>query len=84
MTLADRLPAGRPAAREAAGLSPTVAEALDHAHRQGVVHRDVKPSNIMLDATGRPHVMDFGLAKRDAGEVDHDDGRPGRWARRPT
>jgi serine/threonine protein kinase len=34
-----------------------------------VVHRDVKPSNILLDNENKPHLMDFGLAKRDAGEV---------------
>jgi WD40 repeat protein/tRNA A-37 threonylcarbamoyl transferase component Bud32 len=69
VTLADRLTAGGLSFREAAGLVAAVAEALEHAHRQGIVHRDVKPSNIMLRADGAPVVMDFGLAKRAAGEI---------------
>ncbi len=38
------------------------AEAVHHAHEQGVIHRDLKPQNLMLDAKGRVYVMDFGLA----------------------
>jgi WD40 repeat protein/tRNA A-37 threonylcarbamoyl transferase component Bud32 len=69
LTLADLLTGRRLPPREAAELLAAVADALDYAHRQGIVHRDVKPSNIMLDAEDRPHLMDFGLAKRDAGEI---------------
>lgn len=55
--------------RRAATLVSAIAHALDSAHRLGVVHRDVKPSNIQIDAAGRPHVMDFGLAKLETDET---------------
>ncbi len=54
--------------RSAAELIVRIAQALDFAHRHGVVHRDIKPSNIMIDSLGQPHLMDFGLAKWDADE----------------
>ncbi|TVS21142.1 MAG: serine/threonine protein kinase, partial [Planctomycetaceae bacterium] len=69
MTLADRVSAGRLRVDESVNVIITLAEALDYAHSHGVVHRDVKPSNILIDETGAPRLMDFGLAKREAGEI---------------
>ncbi len=50
--------------RTTARIIRDLADALDHAHRRGVVHRDLKPSNILIDAAGRPRLTDFGLARR--------------------
>jgi hypothetical protein len=53
--------------RMAARIGVQAAEALDHAHQLGVVHRDVKPGNLLVDATGNLWVTDFGLARFDTG-----------------
>src|SRR5262249_46146812 len=64
-TLAQRLKANRPSVAEAVQLVATVAEALHHAHKHGLVHRDIKPGNLLLDRSGQPYVADFGLALRE-------------------
>lgn len=68
-SLEDRLEESQPTPREAAELMAKLADAMDHAHQTGVIHRDLKPGNILFDGTGEPKITDFGLAKK-VGEDD--------------
>ncbi|MEQ1859666.1 MAG: bifunctional serine/threonine-protein kinase/formylglycine-generating enzyme family protein [Chthoniobacteraceae bacterium] len=61
--LAARLQAGPLPPEDALAIVRQVCDALEFAHSQGVVHRDIKPGNVLLDATGRVKVTDFGIAQ---------------------
>jgi serine/threonine protein kinase/formylglycine-generating enzyme required for sulfatase activity len=63
--LRARTKQSRPSVLESVAIVARVAEALHHAHQRGLVHRDVKPANILLDGAGRPYLADFGLALRE-------------------
>src|ERR1700722_4292849 len=64
---------------ECAELVSTIAEALHYAHKQGIIHRDPKPGNILLDKSGKPFIADFGLALR-----EQDVGKGPRYAGTPA
>jgi serine/threonine protein kinase len=68
-TLDGWLTGQRLTAREAATLCAKLSDALHHAHEAGVIHRDLKPGNIMIDLHGEPHLMDFGMARRQRGDA---------------
>ena len=67
--LSKRLEGGVISPREAATWLRQIADAVQFAHQAGVIHRDLKPRNILLDASDRPRVTDFGLAKIIADET---------------
>src|SRR6266700_2551654 len=62
-SLLDAAPALRSEPRRAIALTAKVARAVQYAHEQGILHRDLKPGNILLDGRDEPMVSDFGLAK---------------------
>ncbi len=66
-SLADRIERGVLSLREIETLLRQMASALDYAHRQGVIHRDIKPDNILLDKEGHALLADFGIVKLTSG-----------------
>jgi len=72
LNVREAMRAGRIGPREALAIVPQICDALQYAHDRGVVHRDVKPENVLIDREGRVKVADFGLAKlvgRDTGNA---------------
>jgi serine/threonine protein kinase/formylglycine-generating enzyme required for sulfatase activity len=65
MDLAAKMRQKRVTPADALALIAHVSEALHHAHQRGLIHRDIKPDNILIDTDGHPHVVDFGLAWRE-------------------
>jgi serine/threonine protein kinase len=68
-SLADAIDDGPFEPRRAARIIASLADALHAAHQQGIVHRDVKPANVLLDSADRPHLTDFGLARLAASSI---------------
>ncbi len=68
-SLEDRIEESPLSPRESAELVAKLAEAMDHAHQARVIHRDLKPGNVLFDENGEPKITDFGLAKK-VGEDD--------------
>ncbi|MGI8576164.1 MAG: serine/threonine-protein kinase [Egibacteraceae bacterium] len=69
-TLRERIAVGPSEPEVVRAMGIALADALDHAHNAGVVHRDVKPANILIDETGLPHLADFGIAGTDEAAGD--------------
>ncbi len=79
-TLSSLLDKGPLAPRETVRIGTEIADALEYAHHLGVVHRDVKPANILIRKDGAAKIADFGVARLDSSELTH----TGQWVGSPA
>lgn len=79
-SLRQRLRADRPSLWEAVRIGHAVADAVREAHAHGVLHLDIKPSNVLLARDGRPRVLDFGLAVSAGERIERTAGTPAYMA----
>jgi hypothetical protein len=70
-SLAERLKRGRLSVDEAVRVCGQIADAIHHGHKLGLIHRDLKPGNVLLDRDGQVKVCDFGLALREESQASH-------------
>ena len=68
---------GRLSLQETAQIIDRIAPALDNAHKQNIIHRDIKPDNILFDLDGHPYISDFGVAKPDKTDSPVSEGKIG-------
>src|SRR5215208_2477869 len=68
-SLSEMIRKGKFSLRDAALIIERLASALDHAHSRGVIHRDIKPDNVLFDSSNNPYLSDFGVAKLAEGRV---------------
>jgi serine/threonine protein kinase len=78
-TLTEYAEKNRLGARDKLEIMAKVAEAVQHAHQRGLIHRDLKPGNILVDETGQPKIVDFGVAR-----VTDSDARTTQQTTNPT